>query len=54
MIKKIIVYHLLLFFIILLFACAPHMHTIAPKPKEKDNKFVEHLLRNIVTQGIDF
>ena len=53
MIKKIIVYHLLLFFVMLLFACAPRTH-VAPKPTEKDNKFMVQLLRNIITQGMDF
>ena len=54
MIKKIIIYHLLLFFIVALFSCAPRMHTVAPNPVEKDNKFIKHLLRNIITQGLDF
>jgi hypothetical protein len=54
MIKKIIIYHLLLFFVVLLFACAPRIHTVAPNPTEKDSKFIEHLLRNIITQGLDF
>jgi len=53
MIKKIIVYHLLLFFVMLLFACVPRTH-VAPKPTEKDNKFMIQLLRNIITQGMDF
>jgi hypothetical protein len=53
MIKKIIIYHLLLFFVILLFACAPRLH-VAPNPVEKDNKFVEQILRNIITRGMDF
>jgi hypothetical protein len=53
MIKKIIVYPLLLLFVVLLFACAPRMH-VAPKPTEKDNKFMIQLLRNIITQGMDF
>ena len=51
--KKIIIYHLFLFLIVSLFSCVRATH-IAPNPKEKENKFVEHLLRNIVTQGIDF
>jgi len=54
MIKKIILYHILLFLIVLLFSCAPRMHTIAPKPVEKDNQFMTQLLRNIITQGLDF
>ena len=36
-----------------LFSCVRATH-VAPNPEEKDNKFIEHLLRNIVTQGIDF
>ena len=52
MIKKIIIYHLLLFFVVILFACAPRTH-VAPKPTE-NNKFVEHFIRNIITQGLDF
>ncbi|MBC8307731.1 MAG: hypothetical protein H8E55_69720 [Pelagibacterales bacterium] len=54
MIKKTIVYHLLLFFVVLLFACAPRINNVAPKPTEKDNKFMAQLLRNIITQGLDF
>ena len=54
MIKKIIVYHLLLFFVVILFACVPRVHTVAPKPVEKDNQFMTQLLRNIITQGLDF
>jgi len=54
MIKKIIIYHFLLFLIVALFSCAPRMHTVAPNPTEKDSKFIEHLLRNIITQGMDF
>ena len=50
MIKKIILYHILLFLIVLLFSCAPRMHTIAPKPTEKDSQFMTQLLRNIITQ----
>jgi len=53
MIKKIIVYHLLLFFVLLLFACTPRLH-VAPNPVEKDNQFMTQLLRNIITQGMDF
>jgi len=53
MIKKIIIYHFLLFLIVFLFSCAPRMN-VAPKPIEKDNQFVIQLLRNIITQGIDF
>jgi len=53
MIKKIIIYHFLLFLIVLLFSCAPHTHSVAPKPTE-NNKFVEHFIRNIITQGLDF
>ena len=48
--KKIII----LFLMITLFSCAPAMHNVAPKPVEKDNKFIEQILRNIITQGIDF
>jgi len=50
MIKKIIN----LFLIMALFSCAPTMQNVAPKPIEKDNKFIEQILRNIITQGIDF
>ena len=53
MIKKIIIFHLLLFFIVALFSCALRMH-VAPKPVEKDNQFMTQLLRNIITQGLDF
>ena len=53
MIKKIIIFHLLLFFIVALFSCAPRTH-VAPKPIEKNNKFIEHFIRNIITQGLDF
>jgi hypothetical protein len=53
MIKKIIIYHFLLFLIVALFSCAPRTH-VAPKPIEKNNKFMTHLLRNIITQGLDF
>ena len=53
MIKKIIVYHLLLFFVLLLFACTPRLQ-VAPNPVEKDNKFIGQVLRNIITQGMDF
>ena len=52
MIKKIIIYHLLLFFV-LIFACVPRMH-VAPNPTEKDNQFIEQILKNIITQGMDF
>ncbi len=52
MIKKIIIYHLLLFFVVLLFSCAPRTH-VAPNPVE-NNKFVKHFIRNIITQGLDF
>jgi len=54
MIKKIIIYHFLLFLIVLLFSCAPRMHSVAPKPAEKDNKVMIQLFRNIITQGMDF
>jgi len=54
MIKKIIIYHFLLFLIVALFSCAPRMHNIAPNPAEEDNQFMIQLLRNIITQGIDF
>jgi len=37
-----------------LFSCTPTMQNVAPKPIEKDNKFIEQILRNIITQGIDF
>jgi len=53
MIKKIIIYHILLFLIVLLFSCAPRTH-VAPKPIEKDNQFIEQILKNIITQGMDF
>ena len=53
MIKKIIIYHFLLFLVVALFSCAPRMH-VAPKPVEKDNQFMVQLLRNLITQGIDF
>ena len=53
MIKKIIINHLLLFFIVALFSCAPRTH-VAPNPPSNDNGFVKHLIRNIITQGIDF
>jgi hypothetical protein len=53
MIKKIIIYHFLLFLIVFLFSCAPRMN-VAPHPVEKDNKFMIQLLRNIITQGMDF
>ena len=53
MIKKIIIYHLFLFLIVSLFSCVARTH-VAPNPEEKDNKFMEHLLKNIITQGIDF
>ena len=52
MIKKIIIYHLFLFLIVSLFSCVARTH-VAPKPIE-NNKFVEHFIRNIITQGIDF
>jgi hypothetical protein len=54
MIKKIIIYHFLLFLIVLLFSCAPRMHNIAPKPVEKDNRFMVQILKNVITQGLDF
>ena len=54
MIKKIIIYHILLFLIVLIFSCAPAMHNVAPKPPNNDNGFVAHLIRNIITQGLDF
>ena len=54
MIKKIIIYDFLLFLIVLLFSCAPHTHNVAPKPTEKNNKFIIQLFKNIVTQGMDF
>ena len=53
MIKKIIIYHILLFLIVLLFSCAPRLH-VAPNPVEKDNQFIEQILKNIITQGLDF
>ena len=53
MIKKIIIYHFLLFLIVALFSCAPRMR-VAPKAVEKDNQFMVQLLRNLITQGIDF
>jgi len=45
MIKKIIIYHLLLFFVVLLFSCA--------KP-EQDGRLIVHVLKHAVTQGLDF
>ena len=53
MIKKIIIYHFLLFLIVVLFSCAPRTH-VAPKPLETDNPFMTQLLRNIITHGLDF
>ena len=54
MIKKIIIYHLFLFLIVSLFSCTTLMDNVAPKPVEKDNKFVGQVLRSIITNGIDF
>ena len=45
MIKKIILYHLLLFLIVALFSCA--------KP-EQDGRLIVQVLKHAVTQGIDF
>ena len=45
MIKKIILYHLLLFLIVALFSCA--------KP-EQDGRLIVQVLKHAVTQGFDF
>jgi len=45
MIKKIILYHLLLFLIVALFSCA--------KP-EQDHRLIVQVLKQAITQGIDF
>jgi hypothetical protein len=51
MIKKIII----LFLMVTLFSCTTPVDNVAPKPEEKDNHWViKHLLRNIITQGMDF
>ena len=48
--KKIII----LFLMMTLFSCTTSMKNVAPNPTENNNKFVEQILRNIITQGIDF
>jgi len=48
--KKIII----LFLMITLFSCTTSMKNVAPKPGEKDNKFIGQVLRSIITQGMDF
>jgi len=45
MIKKIILYHLLLFLIVALFSCA--------KP-EQDSRLFVNVLKQAITQGFDF
>ena len=45
MIKKIIIYHFLLFLIIFIFSCA--------KP-EQNKKVMGQILRTTLTQGLDF
>jgi len=54
MIKKIIIYHVLLFLIVAIFSCTIRTSDVAPKPVEKDNKFVGQILRSIITNGMDF
>ena len=44
----------ILFLMITLFSCTTSMKNIAPNPTENNNKFVEQILRNIITQGMDF
>ena len=48
--KKIII----LFLMMTLFSCTTSMKNVAPNPTENNNKFVEQILRNIITQGMDF
>ena len=45
MIKKIIIYHFILFLIVVLFSCA--------KP-EGNHKLIKQALRTTITQGLDF
>ena len=45
MIKKIIIYHFLLFLIVALYSCA--------KP-EQDGRLIVHVLKHAITQGLDF
>ena len=54
MIKKIIIYHFLLFLIMATFSCTIHTDSVAPKPEEKNNKFIGQVLRSIITNGMDF
>ena len=54
MIKKIIIYHVLLFLMVALFSCTIRTDSVSPKPIEKDNKFIGQVLRSIITQGLDF
>ena len=44
----------ILFLMITLFSCTTSMKNVAPNPTENNNKFVEQILRNIITQGMDF
>ena len=44
---------IILFLMVTLFSCTTSKN-VAPKPEEKDNQFIKHLLRNIITQGMDF
>jgi len=45
---------IILFLMITLFSCTTLMDNVAPKPVEKDNKFVGQVLRSIITNGMDF
>jgi len=45
MIKKIIIYHFLLFLIVALFSCTK---------SEQNNKLIKQALRTTITQGLDF
>ena len=54
MIKKIIIYHALLFLIVAVFSCTLRTDRVAPKPMEKDNNFIGQVLRSIITNGMDF
>jgi hypothetical protein len=44
----------ILFLMMTLFSCTTSMKNVAPNPTENNNKFVEQILRNIITQGMDF
>jgi len=48
--KKIII----LFLMITLFSCTTSMKNVAPNPTENNNGFAVQILRNIITQGMDF